>query len=149
MSVSNMAGLLRTKEQNEFNFTDPHWRPFPQEKLDALGVTPNQLWANSSSTAGALVVKKSASYPEYALSKAGLDYLHAAEQAGKITSGYVVLVKWDTGKLVVVQIKPVAEVVAGLAGIPPRDGPFGPYWWLNADLTPHGARPLPDGEVPF
>jgi hypothetical protein len=149
MSVSNIAGPLRTNEQNEmFSFTNPNWRPFAPEKLDALGITPNQLWANNRITAGALVVKKSTQYAEYALGKAGVDYLHAAVQAGKITSGYVVLAKWDAAKLVVVQIKPVVEVVAELDGIPPRDGPFGPYWWMNADLTPH-ARPLREGEAPF
>ena len=132
-----------------FNFTDPNWRPFSPEKCDALGVTPNQLWANTSSTAGALVVKKSPRYPEYAVSEAGLNYLHAAVQAGKIISGDVVLVTWSGGKLTVVQSKPVAEIIAALDGIAPRDGPFGVYWWVNPDATPNGVRPLADEEAPY
>jgi hypothetical protein len=91
---------------NTFSFNDANWRPFPQEKCDALGVTPNQLWANTSSNAGALVVKKSPRYAEYAVSEAGLNYLHAAVQAGKITTGHLVLVTWSGGKLTVVQSKP-------------------------------------------
>jgi hypothetical protein len=49
----------------------------------------------------------------------------------------VVLAAWNTaGKLTVVNTKPVADVVAALGGIPPRDSPFGPYWWINPDTTP-------------
>jgi hypothetical protein len=76
-----------------FNFTDSNWRPFPQEKLDALGVSPNQLWAHIITKAGALVVKKSGRFAEFPLSKAGLDYLYAAKQAEKITEGEIVLAK--------------------------------------------------------
>jgi hypothetical protein len=96
-----------------------------------------------------LVVKKSPRYSEYAVSEAGLNYLHAAVQTGKIITGYVVLVTWSGGKLTVVQSNPVAEVVAALDGIPPRDGPFGVYWWVNPDGTPNGPRPVSDEETPF
>jgi hypothetical protein len=132
-----------------FSFTNPNWRPFSLEKCDALRVSPNQLWANPSSNAGALVVKKSRRYAEYAVSDAGLNYLHAAVKAGKIISGFVVLASWSGGELTVVQSQPVAEVVAALHGIPPRDGPFGAYWWVNPDGTLNGPRPLSDEETPF
>jgi hypothetical protein len=58
-----------------FSFTDPNWRQFPQDRCDAIGASPSQLWANTSTKAGALVVKKSAKYAEFALSEAGLNYL--------------------------------------------------------------------------
>jgi hypothetical protein len=131
-----------------FNFGDPNWRPFSQEKLDALHVSPNTLFFNTATRAGALVVRKSGRFAEYAVSKAGVDYLNAAKQAQKITEGEVVLSQWDKTKMAVVSQKPVDEVVAELDGIPPRDGPYGPYWWLNADLTINGGRPLND-DAPF
>jgi hypothetical protein len=134
-----------------FSFTNPNWRPFSKENLDTLHVTPNELWFNASTNSGALVVRQSGQYAEYALSKAGLNYLLDAVQVGKLTTGNMVLVKRDG---IVVLIKPAAQMVADLNGRAPRDGPFGPYWWINADGTPNapyygpGSQPpLPD--MPF
>lgn len=138
-----------TLQTNEFSFSDPDWRPFPADLLDTLGVTLNTLWVNSRTTAGALVVKKSNSYAEYALSQAGLDYLFKALQAQRIRAGIVVLVRSDGVRRSVVTEKSIADVVAMLDGIVPRDGPLGPYWWLNSDCTPHGVRPPSNGEIPF
>jgi hypothetical protein len=129
-----------------FSFTDSNWYPFPQARNDAIGASPNQLWANNSTKAGALVVKKSPKYAEYALSKAGLDYLHDAEQAGKVT-GIVVFAAWIMGKLTVVKIKSVAEVVAALDNTGLREGPFGLYWWVDLDST--FAPPRPEEEWPY
>jgi hypothetical protein len=94
--------LERSKQMTVFDFADPNWRPFSQEKLDALNVSPNQLWANMTDKAGALVVRKSSQYDEFAMSQAGLKYLLAALQAGKIDDGYVVLIAWNGRKLTVV-----------------------------------------------
>jgi hypothetical protein len=135
-----------------FSFDDPHWRPFAREKLDMLHVTPNELWFNTTTKAGALIVKQSGQYAEFAISKAGLDHLHDAVRAGRIVAGCIVLVQRDSGAVVLV--KDVIEVVADLNGRSPRDGRLGPYWWLNADGTPNtpyygpGSQPpLPD--IPF
>jgi hypothetical protein len=48
------------------------------------------------------VVRKSSQYDEFAMSQAGLKYLLAALQAGKIDDGYVVLIAWNGRKLTVV-----------------------------------------------
>ena len=125
-----------------FSFSDPDWRPFPSENPGA-----NQLWFNASAKAGALIVNKSSQFAEYALSQARLDRLYAAERDGRVTFGYVVLAKWERAKRVVVHIRPVAEVVAELDGIPPREGPLGPYWWMNANLTSNVPRPI--DKLPF
>ena len=134
-----------------FSYSDPNCRQIAKEHCDRLRITPNELWFNTSTNVGALIVKQSGQYAEYALSKAGLDYLLRAEQEGRIPAGIIVLVQRDG---IVGTIKPVTKMVADLNGRPPREGPFGPYWWINADGTPNapysgpGSQPpLPD--IPF
>jgi hypothetical protein len=131
------------------DYTDPDWRAFASERTKALHIWPNQMWHHNGTLCGALVVMKPRAYDEYAVSKAGLDYLFAAHQVQRITSGHVVLACWRNGKLAVVATKPVSDVVAALAEVPPRDGPFGPYWWVCADFTPDGGQVLTADEVPF
>jgi hypothetical protein len=122
-----------------------NWRQFKDERTKALGVWPNQLWRNGE--AGALVVMKSSTYAEYALSKSGLDYMLAALQAGRISTGSIALANWQAGKLTIVATKPAHEVAAAVEGITPRNGDrLGPYWWMKADLTPDGANALGSDE---
>jgi hypothetical protein len=149
MSNTTMFPPQTNDEGALFSFSDLNWRPFAPDKLDEFGVTPNELWHNASTATGALVVKKSNRYAEYALSQAGLDYLVTKLQAEKIQAGIVVLARSDGARRSVVTIRCVAGVVAMLDGIPPREGPLGPYWWLNPDGTPNGVRPPSDSEVPF
>ena len=140
-------------EQFSFSFGDSNWRSFARAKLDELGVTPNQLLFHRSTKRGAVVAKRAKDYSEFALSKAAVDYLQSALQEGRIKEALVILVERDTNAIV--EIKPLAEVVASLDGIEPRTGPLGPYWWMNDDLTPHdswggrGARPYPYDETPY
>jgi hypothetical protein len=140
-----------TFESFAFSFTDPDWRPFAKTDLDALHVTPNELWFNASTNSGALVVRQSGQYAEYALSKAGLDHLHDAVQDGKLAAGFIVLVQRDR---TVVLVKDVAKMVGDLNGLPPREGYLGPYWWLNADGTPNApyrvqSGPQPLSDIPY
>jgi hypothetical protein len=129
-----------------FSFGDPNWRPIAKETVDKLHVTPNELWFNGTTKAGALVVKQSGQYAEYAFSKAGLDYVHKAELEGRISAGITVQVQRDG---IVGTIKPVTKMVADLNGRPPRDGPFGPYWWINADGTPNAPYTGPGSQPPL
>jgi hypothetical protein len=141
-------------EQLSFSFGDSNWRLFSRQKLEELGVIPNQLLFHNSTKRGAVVVKRAKNYSEFALSKAAVDYLQAALREGRITEALVILVEPDTNAIV--EIKPLTEVVAALEGVEPRTGSFGgPYWWMNADLTPHdawggrGARPYSYDDTPF
>jgi hypothetical protein len=118
-----------------FDINDPDWRLFPRTKLQALGISPSQLWHNASAELGALVVQRSPKYENYAISQSGIEYLHSAERDGKIKCGVVVLM----AKREIITQKPVVEVVAALDGVAVRessDPRFGPYWLFNADLTP-------------
>ena len=60
VTTTNAPGyreIIMHDVMSTFDFADPHWRPFSQE-ADALGITPNQLWANTTNgKIGALVVK--------------------------------------------------------------------------------------------
>jgi hypothetical protein len=144
---------MSASEQYSFSFGDYNWRSFARAKLDELRVTPNELLFHNITKRGAVVVRRAKNYSEFALSKAAVDYLQAALQEGRITEALVILAERDRD--VIVCIKPLVEVVASLVGIEPRDGPFGPYWWMNADLTPHdswggrGARPYSYEDTPF
>jgi hypothetical protein len=124
----------------EFNFNDPNWKPFTPAKLSN---TANQLYFNATTSAGALVVRQSKDHTELSLSKDARDYLYDAVQAGRIKTGVVVFVKRDR----TITERSIAEVVASLEGIPPRDDGRGPYWWLDPDGMPQ--RPMRDDEVPF
>ncbi len=75
-----------------FDFSS-NWKQFKEERTKALGVWPCQLWRNGN--AGALVVMKSPTYDEYALSKVGLDYQLSAQQAGRLAR---LMSSWPTGK---------------------------------------------------
>jgi len=118
-----------------FSFSDSAWRPFAPDKLDELGVTPNELWHHAIA--------------EYAMSQVGLVYIVDALRTQKIEGGIVVLSRSDGARRSVVTVRPVADVVTMLDGIPPREGPLGPYWWLNPDCSAHGVRPLSKEEIPF
>jgi hypothetical protein len=61
----------------------------------------------------------------------------AEERDERIEHGIVVLGDWHERVLTVMSEKPVVDVIASLANLTPRNGPFGPYHWMNADLSPH------------
>jgi hypothetical protein len=113
------------------------WRPFPMESNKKLGCYPNQFWRTNDRKIGALVVIKGWKYEEFALSKIGLDHLHDALRAKRIDQAIVVLGDWRDRVLTVISQKPIADVIASLANLTPRDGPFGPYYWMKPDFSPY------------
>jgi hypothetical protein len=115
-----------------FNFADRNWQSFPRDKLDELKISHNELWYNTATQVGALLIRQSNQYSEHAMSVAGLHYLAAALEQKKITAGFVVAVNRNR---IPVCSKPSAEVAAMLEGVPPRTGRFGDFYWLNSDLT--------------
>jgi hypothetical protein len=73
--------------------------------------------------------------------KNGLNELLAGLKSGRITEGDVVLINLDDEE---VARKPVSEVAAMVANVPPRKGgDYGPYWLFNADLTLYDERKAP------
>jgi hypothetical protein len=135
-----------------FKLNDPSWRPYSPSVLNKYGITPNKLYYKESIAVGVLAARQSSTYAECAVSKGGIDYLHAAVVEGRISAGYLVLYN----NFVVLVEMPIAEVVKMLEGTPPRtDGQWGPYYWFNFDGTPNvrqisgGGRPYMDDDVPF
>jgi hypothetical protein len=115
------------------DLNDPNWRRFSRDDTKALHVWPNQLWYNNVENLGALVVFKR-NYEEYAVSQAGLQYVLKAHLEERVV-GHVVLACGENWKPQFVAEKDVAAVAAILKGVSPREGPYGPYWWLRADFT--------------
>ena len=121
-----------------FDFSDARWHRFSQQRTQNLGVAPNELWSHAEAKLGALVVRES-KYPEFAVSKTGLEYLQTVVRDGKITDGFVVLARWNDE---ILAMKSVAEVAAALVKVPPRTGRLGPYWWHHPDLVPCDQHPF-------
>jgi hypothetical protein len=121
-----------------------------------LGIRSNQVWGSIDLSAGALVVRQSDNYDEYAVNRAGLLFVHEALKAGKIKRAVLVLWQWhdDLGIKKIVMQKPIAEVVASVEGIAARDGE---YWWFLANGMPQAERdwsrstprPFADEDIPF
>jgi hypothetical protein len=129
-----------TDEPNDipFSMMDSGWRRFPQKTHEQLGLATNDLYYHGEAKQGALVAKLGSRYLEIAVSANGLNYLHAAVLGGdKITSGMLVLAKWEGTQFIVIVEIPIIEVIEMLKDIPPKEGPYGPYWWFNQDGTPH------------
>jgi hypothetical protein len=131
-----------------FSFDDANWQMFGIERTKKLGVWPNQLWHNDEESLGTLVIFKPKAYDEYPVSQTGLNHVLTALQAQRIVRGQVVFACGVLWKPELVAAKDVAAVAAMLQGVPPRDGPYGPYWWLRADFTLDG-RVLSDDTTPF
>ena len=122
----------------------------PRDMLQNLKIWPNDLRYHQETQTGVLVVPQSKTWAEYAMSEAGLNYLHDAVRNGKIAAGVVVLVD-RRGEIV--GCKPIADVAAMVQEVTPREGSLGPYWWLNRDFTLNVQGILPTEplvrEVPF
>jgi hypothetical protein len=118
-----------------FSFEHP-WHPFRRKGYDA-NLASNELWHNTETNAGALICPMGDRRPEFIIAKSGLDYLHNAKKEGRITEGYVVLVKWTDRERIVVSVIPVDEEVAALKNTTPNQGRglYGPYYWVEEDGT--------------
>jgi hypothetical protein len=146
----DLLGTTRMPDCGEFDFNDLHWRMFPPRTHQELGLASNELWYNDLTKTGALVGYQSTRYPETAISKAGLDYVHERLQEGKIPNAIVVLARREGQRSIKVRELDINDVVASLERIPPRDGEFGPYWWFYSNGSPQRSpgtsynRPLED-----
>ena len=105
---------------------------------------------------GLLVVPISTRYADFAVSEAGVKYLVNAQDAAKISCGYLVLVRQRLSEHV--HIAPITSFFATVQFIPPReprDARFGAYWWIRSDGTPDGvpsnggAPTITDEDLPF
>jgi hypothetical protein len=112
-SIINEGGLIST-------------RPKP--------VYPNHLgWLKDNPRIG--VIKVFQSDTDFALGKIGFDGIVRAKAAGNIDEGYVLLLRANgSGHPTVVKALSVEEVAALLRNEAPREGKWGWFWWIPAEL---------------
>jgi len=111
---------------------DPDFRPFPLKQRAAI-CYPNQLYlgVKDIGRVGCLVGWHSSEERDFALNKRGLEHLFSAQQQGKIIVGVVALTaNWSD----VINVAPVQTVIDELQHHSPRNGPYGPYWWVDKDF---------------
>jgi hypothetical protein len=140
-----MAARNNVITEVTFNFRDRDWHQCPPNKMRQLEIWGNDMWTNPTLSIVALVAYRSTRYPEFAVSEAGLNFISDAVKDGKIESGFVILKERHDGSKLVIAL-PVAEVVASLEGIAPRQESGSPYWWLCENGEPY-AKPIPKNSL--
>jgi hypothetical protein len=115
--------------------------------LSQNGFKPNKAKFNPSTRQAICIVKQSKSGNDFPLSKAALDYMCAAERAGRCVKGYIVLAD-SSGNIFLdpegfaSHFETCCEIERRLKGIEPRQGngdarggnSYGAYWWLDKNL---------------
>jgi hypothetical protein len=77
---------------------------------------------------------------DFALGKAGLDYVVKAKAEGRIDEGYVLLLRKHGNQIEYVDSAPVEVAAKVVSEMSPRSGKWGEFWWLPPGI---------DEEVPF
>ena len=105
----------------------------PTQAAQAKGIYPNALaWVDGNPRIGAIVVFQSDN--DFALGKAGLDYLTRAKAEGRLDEGQVSLLRKHGGRYEYVNAAPVEAVTKVVAEMPARGGQWGEFWWLPAEI---------------
>ena len=96
---------------------------------------PNRLgWLQDNPRIGALIVFQSES--DFALGKSGFDHILKAKAEGRIDEGHVLLLRANgSARPQFINSAPVEKIAAMLRNEVPREGKWGPFWWLQAGLT--------------
>jgi hypothetical protein len=143
--------MTHDKHDVLFSFENREWRRLPQKTHDALRLASNHLYSHTDTNIGALVAMRG-KYAEFAVSKAGLDYLWKAVSEGRTPEGKVVLAYRDGGGYVVVREMNVDDVLESLKVVPPRVREWGEYWWFYSNGSPQrlggGPSSIPPLEEP-
>jgi hypothetical protein len=124
-------------------FRDPDFKEFPREQRLEI-CHPNQLYVARKDIGrmGVLVAWQATPEQDWALNKHGLEYSYGAQGQHKIVAGIVLL---SANYNDVINVAPVQTVILNLQNIPPRNGRWGPYWWVNKDFRFAPPRSGPGG----
>jgi hypothetical protein len=125
-------------------FSNPAW------KLAAPDATFPNMLARLDEVGAVIAIRRDGRRGEdFALGVAGLDYILKAEDEGRIATAYVVLAREVANGRAFVACEKAREVQDRLRGISPRrDGRFGPYYWVTAELKPAETMGV-DRDAPF
>ena len=108
------------------------------EEAMAKNIFPNRLaWVPEQPSVGAIVAFQSTD--DFAIGQESLSYIAKSLREGRIREGYVLLLRKQGTGYTLVRCATVEQVSVALAGRPPRDGKWGPFWWVPAELTPELA----------
>ncbi|HEX3339692.1 MAG TPA: hypothetical protein VHT68_11030 [Pseudolabrys sp.] len=102
----------------------------------AREVYPNRIgWLKQDPQVGALVVYQSET--DFAIGRAGIDYITNALQQDRIKEGFVVLLRGGDQPKFVAAATP-AEIECAVRGLPIQNGKWGAFWWYNAEAFDAG-----------
>jgi hypothetical protein len=96
---------------------------------------------HDSAIIGAVVVLQGRGQ-NFALGVAGLEYLLKAEQESRVTEAHVSLWQRSGKRWEFIAAEKAAVVHERLRNYVPRDGNYGPYWWISADFMPTSSMAL-------
>jgi hypothetical protein len=103
----------------------------PTQAAQAKGVYPNSLaWIDGCPRVGAIVAFQSDS--DFALGKAGLDYVTQAKAEGRLDEAWVLLLRKQGNGYLYVNSATAEAVVKVVTELPTRAGSWGEFWWLPA-----------------
>jgi hypothetical protein len=103
----------------------------PTQVAQAKSIYPNLLaWIEGQPRIGAIVVFQSDS--DFALGKAGLDYVTRAKAEGRLDDAYVLLLRKHGNRYEYINSNPVEAVTKVVSEMPARAGQWGDFWWLPA-----------------
>jgi hypothetical protein len=79
-----------------------------------------------------VILQRQGRYGHFAINLEVLNSVAAAVQAGRLLKAYVAQVEWQK----VLRIVEVGTVANNIRAVTPRDGPFGPYHWVDENFMP-------------
>jgi hypothetical protein len=107
------------------------WFRMDDVQRASYGIFPNHMFSHYGKQILAIVVKRS-SNGDFALSMEAILYAESEEIKGSIIDSYVVFT--DQGMTEILCYEIVRALVPRLPA--PRQGVYGPHWWLEKDFTP-------------
>src|SRR5262245_45952830 len=134
------------------------FRQFTPERINQIGCQPNSLFQADKDIGRIRVLvsyrPESEGRVHWGLNRAGVDYVSAAQQAGRITGGVVVL---TANFLAVTKADWIVPVMDAFRNAPLRHSPrydYGPFHWSDANIRPAPSRGpasgyIDDPDTPF
>jgi hypothetical protein len=143
LETNPVAGIFDDEKNSDWIFPSP-------ALCKRENIYPNLLAYSKSLATLVVIVKRSATGQDFALSEAGLLYIEATLAKGALKDGtpvcaaFVVLADVDLShppqQLRMVSYSSAQEMRDSRYGLRPYLGKFGPYWWITADaLTDEDA----------
>ncbi len=116
-------------------------RVCPPDEARVKGVFPNRLAWIEGEPIGALVVYKGRGN-DFAVGRAGLDYLTKAQSEGRIDKAFVLLMRPNSDKGELLGTLTLEEVTVAVASLTSLSGQWGEYWWLPGSMVTPSSVPF-------